>query len=122
MEDDERDSEVYKPYRPGMTEVTDVDKQTPGEDDFASDEAEQYSDDEGMGEMPDWGFEDVETKSRFTNYSMTSSVIRRNDGLTLLDDRFEKVRWRKVILKLTAEVLCRKSEMKLSDVGPFLYK
>ena len=36
-------------------------------------------------------FEDEETKSRFTNYSMTSSVIRRNEGLTLLDDRFEKV-------------------------------
>ena len=34
---------------------------------------------------------DEETKSRFTNYSMSSSVIRRNDGLTLLDDRFEKV-------------------------------
>ncbi len=32
-----------------------------------------------------------ETKSHFTNYSITSSVMRRNDGLTLLDDRFEKV-------------------------------
>jgi len=32
-----------------------------------------------------------ETKSRFTEYSMTSSVIRRNDQLTLLDDRFEKL-------------------------------
>ena len=31
-------------------------------------------------------------KSRFSNYSMTSSVMRRNDGLRLLDDRFEKVR------------------------------
>lgn len=30
-------------------------------------------------------------KSRFTNYSMTSSVIRRNNQLTLLDERFEKV-------------------------------
>lgn len=36
-------------------------------------------------------FMDEETKSRFTNYSMSSSVIKRNDGLTLLDDRFEKV-------------------------------
>jgi hypothetical protein len=36
-------------------------------------------------------FMDEETKSRFTNYSMSSSVIRRNEGLTLLDDRFEKV-------------------------------
>nr|XP_057936334.1 protein LTV1 homolog [Doryrhamphus excisus] len=36
-------------------------------------------------------FSDVETKSRFTEYSMTSSVIRRNEQLTLLDDRFEKI-------------------------------
>lgn len=39
----------------------------------------------------DKSFTKEETKSRFTNYSMTSSVIRRNDQLTLLDDRFEKV-------------------------------
>ena len=32
-----------------------------------------------------------ETRSRFTEYSLTSSVMRRNDQLTLLDDRFEKV-------------------------------
>lgn len=36
-------------------------------------------------------FMEEETKSRFTNYSMSSSVIRRNEGLTLLDDKFEKV-------------------------------
>uniref|UniRef100_H2Y666 Protein LTV1 homolog n=1 Tax=Ciona savignyi TaxID=51511 RepID=H2Y666_CIOSA len=35
-------------------------------------------------------FSDEETKSRFTAYSMTSSVIRRNDQLSMLDDRFEK--------------------------------
>lgn len=40
----------------------------------------------------EFGFDDEEeTKSRFTEYSMTSSVIRRNDQLTLLDDRFEKL-------------------------------
>merc|ERR1712018_131453 len=37
------------------------------------------------------GFDDVETKSHFTNYSMTSSVMRRSEGLTLLDDRFERL-------------------------------
>ena len=37
-------------------------------------------------------FMDEETKSRFTEYSLTSSVMRRNEQLTLLDDRFEKVR------------------------------
>uniref|UniRef100_S4RQR4 Protein LTV1 homolog n=1 Tax=Petromyzon marinus TaxID=7757 RepID=S4RQR4_PETMA len=35
-------------------------------------------------------FMDEETKTRFTDYSLTSSVMRRNDQLTLLDDRFEK--------------------------------
>ena len=32
-----------------------------------------------------------DTKSRFTEYSMTSSVIRRNAGLRLVDDTFESV-------------------------------
>jgi len=32
-----------------------------------------------------------ETKSRFTDYSMTSSVIRRTQGLKILDDRFERI-------------------------------
>ncbi|XP_069786785.1 protein LTV1 homolog isoform X2 [Narcine bancroftii] len=36
-------------------------------------------------------FAEEETRSRFTNYSMTSSVMRRNEQLTLLDDRFEKL-------------------------------
>ncbi|KAJ3614208.1 hypothetical protein NHX12_017783 [Muraenolepis orangiensis] len=35
-------------------------------------------------------FTDIETKSRFTEHSLTSSVMRRNEQLTLLDDRFEK--------------------------------
>jgi hypothetical protein len=45
----------------------------------------------GGGQYGDRLFMDEETKSRFTEYSMTSSVMRRSDGLTLLDDRFEKV-------------------------------
>lgn len=39
----------------------------------------------------DGSFTKEETKSRFTNYSMTSSVMRRNEQLSLLDERFEKV-------------------------------
>jgi len=31
-----------------------------------------------------------DTKSQFTHYSLTSSVIRRNEQLTLLDDKFER--------------------------------
>lgn len=40
---------------------------------------------------PQHTFHDEETKSRFTSYSMSSSVMRRNDQLTLLDDKFEKL-------------------------------
>jgi len=36
-------------------------------------------------------FSEEETKTRFTNYSMTSSVIRRTQELQLLDDRFERI-------------------------------
>ena len=43
------------------------------------------------GSFGQHSFDDVETKSRFTSYTMTSSVMQRNEGLTLLDDRFEKV-------------------------------
>ena len=61
------------------------------EDDIASDEADNLSDvGSDFGSLGDQSFEDVETKTRFTNYSMSSSVIRRNEGLNLLDSRFEK--------------------------------
>ncbi|KAK5648696.1 hypothetical protein RI129_003588 [Pyrocoelia pectoralis] len=39
----------------------------------------------------EYTFRDEETKSRFTEYSMSSSVMRRNDQLTLLDDKFEQM-------------------------------
>ncbi|XP_033737224.1 protein LTV1 homolog isoform X2 [Pecten maximus] len=66
------------------------------EGEFDSDECDMdsndanMSDDEMRGFPGDQMFMEEETKSRFTSYSMSSSVIRRNDGLTLLDDRFEK--------------------------------
>ncbi|KAK2581269.1 hypothetical protein KPH14_008059 [Odynerus spinipes] len=40
---------------------------------------------------PQYTFKDEETKSRFTEYSMSSSVMRRNKQLTLLDDKFEQM-------------------------------
>lgn len=40
---------------------------------------------------PQHSFMEEETKSRFTEYSMSSSVMRRNEQLTLLDNKFEKV-------------------------------
>ncbi|NXU63560.1 LTV1 protein, partial [Horornis vulcanius] len=48
------------------------------------------SDDEVNGRTKEFLFMQEETRSRFTEYSMSSSVIRRNEQLTLLDDRFEK--------------------------------
>jgi len=40
---------------------------------------------------PQYTFADEETQSHFTSYSLSSSVMRRNEQLTLLDDRFEQV-------------------------------
>ncbi|XP_062429729.1 protein LTV1 homolog [Rhea pennata] len=48
------------------------------------------SEDGVNGQMKEFLFMQEETRSRFTEYSMTSSVMRRNEQLTLLDDRFEK--------------------------------
>lgn len=70
-----------------------------GEDDeensLCDDELSDYSDEarDEVGSLNGSGcdFSEEETKSRFTEYSMSSSVMRRNDQLTLLDDRFEKM-------------------------------
>lgn len=60
--------------------------------DYDDEEYEDEADDEvGSLQGSEFSFNEEETKSRFTNYSMTSSVIRRNEQLSLLDDRFEKV-------------------------------
>ncbi|XP_008545505.1 protein LTV1 homolog [Microplitis demolitor] len=40
---------------------------------------------------PQFTFKDEETKSRFTEYSMSSSVMRRNEQLSHVDDKFEKM-------------------------------
>ncbi|KAL3868962.1 hypothetical protein ACJMK2_041707 [Sinanodonta woodiana] len=62
------------------------------ENDVASDAADFSDNDFSDGdEYGDIKFMQEETKSRFTDYSISSSVIRRNEGLTLLDDRFEKL-------------------------------
>lgn len=67
-------------------EDTDEEGDFDSEGGFSGDE-----DMEGSGCGREFLFMDEETKSRFTEYSMTSSVMRRNEQLTLLDDRFEKV-------------------------------
>lgn len=53
---------------------------------YGSEEADELGSLEGG-----FAFDEEETKSKFTEYSMSSSVIPRSENLALLDDRFEKV-------------------------------
>jgi len=77
-------------------EWEDVEKDSDEKDSCSNDEEYDsegpLSDDGVNGQTKEFLFMQEETRSRFTEYSMTSSVIRRNEQLTLLDDRFEKVR------------------------------
>lgn len=67
-------------------------------DEGESGEEEEEGDCDSMGGLSDedeegqreFLFMREETRSRFTEYSLTSSVMRRNEQLSLLDDRFEK--------------------------------
>lgn len=65
------------------------------EDSNTEGEEEEEDDDDVLCDMrSDCGQrspDNDDNKSRFTEYSMTSSVIRRNAQLSLLDDRFEQV-------------------------------
>ena len=63
--------------------------------DTDDDEYDSYDSDEALDDVPSLeggfsNFSDEETKSKFTQYSMSSSVIRRNEQLSTLDDQFEK--------------------------------
>jgi len=65
-----------------------------GADDCSDDcSSGNRSEDDEVGSLysPQYTFADEETKSHFTNYSLSSSVMRRNEQLTLLDDRFEQM-------------------------------
>uniref|UniRef100_A0A8C9EY15 Protein LTV1 homolog n=1 Tax=Pavo cristatus TaxID=9049 RepID=A0A8C9EY15_PAVCR len=83
----------------GRSDAEDEDEWEDVEDD--SDEKDSCNDEDYDSEGPlsndgvdgqgrEFLFMQEETRSRFTEYSMTSSVMRRNEQLTLLDDRFEK--------------------------------
>lgn len=69
--------------------------ETPLEREHKSDEEEDeddnYSDGQFDNESESQSLKEFETRSRFTNYSMTSSVIRRNEKLKYLDEHFEKI-------------------------------
>ena len=62
-----------------------------GDWETASEDGSYISSDNLMSDDELDEFADEETKTRFTNYSMTSSIIRRTEGLKVLDDRFERI-------------------------------
>lgn len=55
-----------------------------------TEESDEYSS-EAYDDVGSLNMDDV--KSHFTDYSMSSSIIRRNENLKLLDDQFEKVHY-----------------------------
>uniref|UniRef100_A0A3Q2YJQ3 Protein LTV1 homolog n=1 Tax=Hippocampus comes TaxID=109280 RepID=A0A3Q2YJQ3_HIPCM len=84
------DDFMAKANAAGRDEDADGDSWEDADDDDDDDgSGSAFSDEEG-GSAREFPFDDEETGTRFTDYSMTSSVMRRNEQLTLLDDRFEK--------------------------------
>lgn len=71
-----------------LTEGREGDDEMENFDDISSDEAEfernEFFDRENF-------FIEEETRSRFTNYSLTSSYLPRSENLQFLDERFEKL-------------------------------
>lgn len=68
-------------------ECSESDVSSDGHMDLFNEEADEVCSLNG----PQYSFKEEETKSRFTEYSMSSSIMRRNEQLTLLDNKFEKV-------------------------------
>lgn len=93
---EEKRMDIQKSESEDGSEWEDVDDEKGRGSDDDYDSAGLVSDDDmatpgkSLGPMEKHSFWDEETKSRFTEYSMTSSVMRRNEQLTLHDERFEK--------------------------------
>ena len=63
-----------------------------GNEEFSSDFGGSCSENDEVPDMDGrFMFGKEETKSRFTEYSMSSSVVKRSEQLVTLDDRFEEV-------------------------------
>ena len=77
----------------GLSEGLFTDRHDKKDDEWetASEDGSCISSDNLMSDNEEDEFANEETKTRFTNYSMTSSIIRRTEGLKVLDDRFERV-------------------------------
>lgn len=70
-----------------LNECSESDVSSDGHMDLSNEEADEVCSLNG----PQYSFKEEETKSKFTEYSISSSVMRRNEQLTLLDNKFEKV-------------------------------
>ncbi|XP_021114965.1 protein LTV1 homolog isoform X2 [Heterocephalus glaber] len=97
--EEEEGMEIPKSESGDDSEWEDMDDETGrgGADEGDCDSAGPWSDEdapfppgEPHGAREKHLFWEEETKSRFTEYSMTSSVMRRNEQLALHDERFEK--------------------------------
>jgi protein LTV1 len=84
-------------YNDGQDEDDDEQDDEDDDDDDDEDTLTENSDNEAFGGRSDEdefsesrSVKEFETKSRFSNYSMTSSVVRRNEALKHLDQHFEK--------------------------------
>lgn len=100
MDDDFDYSDPENQLEDNFIEIANAERVGGESEDYDDDES--YEDDEADYDSeerdevcsldgPQYSFKDEETKSRFTEYSMSSLVIKRNEQLTLLDNRFEKV-------------------------------
>nr|CAD7429403.1 unnamed protein product [Timema monikensis] len=78
-------------YDDELVKISDSDEERECLDVSSNADSNEEEDDDDVASLtgPQFTFADEETKSRFTNYSLSSSVIRRNDQLSLLDNRFE---------------------------------
>uniref|UniRef100_A0A8C6CNV5 Protein LTV1 homolog n=1 Tax=Moschus moschiferus TaxID=68415 RepID=A0A8C6CNV5_MOSMO len=94
--EEEEGMEIEKSEAEDDSEWEDVDDEKEGgSDDDRYDHAGSSDEDvsapgKPLGAVENHFFWEEETKSRFTEYSLTSSVMRRNEQLTLHDERFEK--------------------------------
>lgn len=78
---------LYELVEDGFSEEEDVDASINSHMELSDEERDEVC----SLNSPQHTFKDEETKSRFTEYSMSSSVMRRNEQLALLDEKFEKV-------------------------------
>uniref|UniRef100_A0A8C2NL23 Protein LTV1 homolog n=1 Tax=Capra hircus TaxID=9925 RepID=A0A8C2NL23_CAPHI len=93
--EEEEGMEIQKSEAEDDSEWEDVGDEEGGGDDSRYDRAGSSDEDlsapgKPLGAVENHFFWEEETKSRFTEYSLTSSVMRRNEQLTLHDERFEK--------------------------------